>query len=48
MENAVLVHVLEGAQHLKDIVLQLVFRQVVNSPFDSLVEVHFHELEHDR
>ncbi len=46
MKNAVSVHVFDGFQKLVHIIFYSSFRQVIWAAFDSLVQVHFHDLKH--
>ena len=48
MENPVAVHVVHGPHKLVHVRLDVVFRHVVASPTDQLVDVHVHELEDQR
>lgn len=48
MENALLVHVVDGLQNLVHVVLHPVFWQVVLPPLYRFVHVHVHQFEHQR
>ena len=48
MEDAVAVHVLDGLEQLVDVSLHSLLGQVVCTALDRLVQVHFHQLKHQR
>ena len=45
MENAVAVHVVDGFEHLVEVVLDSGLWEVVSAPFDGFIHVHVHQLE---
>lgn len=45
MENAIPMHVLDGLEQFVHVVLDALLGHVVAATFDSVVEVHVHELE---
>ena len=45
MKDSIPVHVLDCLQQLVDVVFHSRLRQVVRSPLDGFIQVHFHELK---
>ena len=46
MENAVLVHVVNGLEHLVNVELDPLLSQIVLLTFDGFIHVHVHQLKH--